>query len=703
MILSLLIAGHFAFAQEPVVPLDPVQIIGGESQELNKPNSSHYISKEKLERHQDTDVNRVIKQVPGVYVREEDGFGLRPNIGLRGTNPDRSKKINFLEDGILAGPAPYSAPAAYYTPSMFHVENMEVFKGVATVPYGPNSVGGSINFITPEVPSEPKGFVEASSGSHDYRKFIGRAGTGGETYGILFQGAYHETSGFKELDGGGNTGFQQGDFILKGRVRTRGGDRPQFLDLKIGYAREDSDETYLGLTDADFKSNPYRRYAASQLDHMKWDHKSYSGSYTAALTQNSTVVLTLYRREFERTWYRFDRFANANLTARAVLEDPNTYQDYAGILRGEVDSSAIGAGNGDIDIARNHRTFFSQGAQALHMISEGSHDLRWGLRWHQDQIRRDHAMDRYSMTSGRLVRTADARVQTASDRDTSLSQSIFAVDEISLGPVRMTVAGRYERVETDDRTIRNSDNFFVPGVGAVWSVVPEFSIFTGVNRGYSPVGPGQNDAVKPEESTNYEAGVRYQKAFFAEIIGFFNDYQNIKGLCSFSSGCGSADLEFNGGKAHIYGAESRARFGWAKGKWKFPFELNYTYTKAEFQTAFTSTSEEWGLGAVRKGDPLPYVPENQYTLNAGLERGKWKTDVRFTWTGDQYDSAAAGRKTVDAYGVVDLDLKYYLAKESFAYLKVDNLLDNEYIVSYRPYGARPGKDRMFQVGLRYGW
>lgn len=702
MILFWLFSISSAFAQYDGVQHDSVRIIGGEAQELNKPNSSSFISKEKLGRHQDTDLNRVIKQVPGVYVREEEGFGLRPNIGLRGTNPDRSKKINILEDGILIGPAPYSAPAAYYTPSMFHVESMEVFKGVATVPYGPNSVGGSINMVTPETPSEPKGFVEASGGSFDYRKFIGRVGTGGETYGILFQGAYHESSGFKELQGGGDTGFQQGDFLLKGRVRTRGGDRPQFLDVKLGYAREDSDETYLGVSKEDFKRNAYQRYSASQLDHMKWDHRSYSASYTASLTNSSTLVFTLYRHEFERTWYRFDKFANGP-GVNTILSDPNTYQDYYGILRGEVDSSAIGGGAGDIDIARNHRTFFSQGVQALHLMSSGRHELRWGLRVHQDQIKRDHTADKYAMTGGRLVRTADARVRTADDRDTSLAQSIFATDEVTMGPVRMTLAGRFERVETDDRTIKNSDNFFVPGIGAVWAVIPEFSLFAGWNRGYSPVGPGQNDAVKPEESTNYELGARYQKSFFAEVIGFFNDYQNIKGLCSFSSGCGSADLEFNGGKAYIYGAETRARFGWHVGAWKFPVELNYTLTKAEFRSEFTSNSEEWGVGTVRRGDPLPYVPENQYTLNLGVERAKWKSDLRFTWTGEQFDSSAAGRKTIDAYGVVDWDVKYFVAKESFAYLKVDNVLDNEYIVAYRPLGARPGKDRMFQLGFRYGW
>jgi Fe(3+) dicitrate transport protein len=129
--------------------------------------------------------------------------------------------------------------------------------------------------------------------------------------------------------------------------------------------------------------------------------------------------------------------------------------------------------------------------------------------------------------------------------------------------------------------------------------------------------------------------------------------------------------------------------------------LNYTYTSAHFDSQFTTSSEEWGAGTIRKGAPLPYVPENQYTASLGVERGKVMSDMRFSWTSKQYDqSVEAGRLTVPAYGVVDVNVKYTTGKDSFAYLKIDNLLANDYIVSYRPYGLRPGKAKAFQVGFK---
>ena len=50
---------------------------------------------------------------PGVYSREEAGFGIFPNISLRGVNTLRSAAITMMEDEVNIAPAPYSAPDAY--------------------------------------------------------------------------------------------------------------------------------------------------------------------------------------------------------------------------------------------------------------------------------------------------------------------------------------------------------------------------------------------------------------------------------------------------------------------------------------------------------------------------------------------------------------------------------------------------------------
>ena len=116
-----------AFAQDETAKLERMYITGGADDILRQPGSATLINDVALEKFEYTDIHRVLNAVPGVNLQEEDGYGLRPNIGLRGTSPERSKKITIMEDGVLSGRAPYSAPAAYYLPNISRMSAVQVF------------------------------------------------------------------------------------------------------------------------------------------------------------------------------------------------------------------------------------------------------------------------------------------------------------------------------------------------------------------------------------------------------------------------------------------------------------------------------------------------------------------------------------------------------------------------------------------------
>src|SRR3712207_6730884 len=149
------------------------QILGSKFQARNRTGSAYYVSPEELGKFGYTDINRMLKAVPGVNVCEEDGFGLRPNISLRGTKAERSERITIMEDGVLAAPAPYSAPAAYYFPNAARMHAVEVLKGSSQVQYGPFTTGGAINMVSMPVPSRFMGKADVSFGS--YNTFKGHA------------------------------------------------------------------------------------------------------------------------------------------------------------------------------------------------------------------------------------------------------------------------------------------------------------------------------------------------------------------------------------------------------------------------------------------------------------------------------------------------------------------------------------------------
>nr|BFD61973.1 TonB-dependent receptor [Bdellovibrio sp. HM001] len=697
--------------------LGAVKVIGSSEEELTQPNSAHFFGKEKLEQQQQTDVTRVLKQIPGVYVQEEDGFGLRPNIGLRGTHPHRSRKVVILEDGILIGPAPYSAPAAYYTPFMSKIESLEVFKGVASVPYGPNSIGGAINYITRSLPTQNRAEVEVAGGSYNTQKYRGNLGYVWDRGAIMFEGTHLKTDGFKKLDTGRNTGFDKNDILIKGEYRLPG-DRQQSLSWKLGYADEASDETYLGLTLDDFASSPFRRYAASENDLMKFEHEQMQLTYKTQMTSTWGLWSTAYRNNFHRDWNRFNNFRDTTIDVNKVLRDPTTgsNQLYYDVITGQADSSSVGAG-ADIVMANNDRYFYSQGLQlgsfSAHQAGEFLHQVSLGLRLHEDQIRRNHTENIFSMTNGRLVRTADAEKNTNKIQDTTQAVTVTASDEILWNSWKFTAAGRFESLNYESYngltgvTTDGSQSVFVPGVGTLYQFNENWSWLAGVNRGMSAVGPGQTQSNKAEESVNYETGVRYSNAdreFFAEAIAFRADYKNIKDTCSFSSGCtgNSLDQEFDGGKALIQGLEARFAKGFQYKNVYMPVSLNVTVTKAEFASDSQSSNPEWGVGDIQSGDPLPYVPQAQYSLSFGTQYRKYTQEVILSWTGKMYDQTVeTDRSEIPAYGVVDWTAKYQYNKQGNFYARVDNIFDNDYLVSLRPFGARPGKARSLLVGIKH--
>lgn len=139
--------------------------------------SGQVVSGEELYGSHVLNTAEALRKVTGVNVRDEEGFGLRPNIGIRGLNPTRSTKVLLLEDGLFLGYAPYGDNASYFHPLMDRYDRVEVIKGADMLLYGPQTISGTINYVTPDPPAKPAGFVAATGGNREY--FNGQAYYGG--------------------------------------------------------------------------------------------------------------------------------------------------------------------------------------------------------------------------------------------------------------------------------------------------------------------------------------------------------------------------------------------------------------------------------------------------------------------------------------------------------------------------------------------
>lgn len=698
-----------AYAQNSY-KLQTVKIIGGSEESYKEPGSIYQVSEKDIQKKGGTNAHEILKDVPGVSVQQEDGLGLRPNIGLRGTHPHRSKKITLLEDGVLIAPAPYSAPAAYYFPLMNKVTGVEVYKGPSSIKYGPNSIGGAINFLTRDYSDKIESELELSYGSFETLK--AGAWTSGSQNGLSWLGEYHyiESGGFKNLSGGGDTGFEKNDLLIKARYRFKG-DTERSLSFKFSYGNEDSNETYLGTSLEDFSSDPYQRYEASRPDKMSWDHRQYQLNFFNQWTETFFSDVTLYRNEFQRLWDKLNGFADSSISSQDVLLNPRGQnKDFLDVLKGQKDSSP----SEKLRYGINDRVYFSQGINLenrLYLDLANYFDL--GLLYHEDQIERRHRLQDADMVGGKIQKETASQDPNNTNKDKSSVLRTYLVYTYESPKWLFRLGGRFESVDTKAKdlvtqeVLKAHNNYFIPGWGLSYKITKNHLAFIGINKGVTLPGPGQGEAIEPEEAINYELGYRYRnKLFVTEAVAFYSDYSNLLGTCTFSAGCTSANLDsqYNGGKARVIGAEFLAGARPTFKKWQIPLKISATYTKATFDSNIDSLNKEWGVGAIRKGDPLPYIPELVFSTQVGAEYKKWAFNLSYNWRSKVYDqSVRQGRFEIENYGLVSAHLNYHATKKLETYLDVQNLFDKKYISSLRPFGARPGAPFWFNIGLRYGF
>ena len=137
--------------------LEEVTIIGSREAAQSLPGSGAVVDFEQIQIESANDINQLLKTVPGIYILEEDGYGLRPNIGIRGATSERSSKVTLMEDGVLIAPAPYSNPAAYYFPTTLRMHTIEVLKGAPLLRYGPQTTGGVVTIVSTPIPDGNNG------------------------------------------------------------------------------------------------------------------------------------------------------------------------------------------------------------------------------------------------------------------------------------------------------------------------------------------------------------------------------------------------------------------------------------------------------------------------------------------------------------------------------------------------------------------
>ena len=695
-------------------------ILGNQFVAKNRTGSAYFISSKELAAFSATDISQVLSRVPGINFYEEDGFGLRPNLSIRGTSPQRSAKITLMEDGVLIAPAPYSAPAAYYFPTIFRMEAVELLKGSSQIQYGPHTTGGALNMVSTSIPDSFQARFKTNFGSFNSSQILTAVGDQKGPFGYLLEYANYNSDGFKNLDSNDHTGFDITDVVAKTRwIANKNAKNLQSVELKYHFYDERSNETYLGLTQHDFLKNPYQRYAASQGDLMEAQQQQVMVTHTIEFNKLFEMTTTGYFNQFKRNWYKLDDviFQGNKQSLAQVVSNPEEFSTHLELLTGAVD----GAVN-SLLLKANNRTYTSKGIQTKldrHWYSSNGafNDVEFGLRYHYDNEDRFQWEDGYQLINKDLVQNSEGVRGAQGNRISSATAfSSYLLYKWKHRGLTLTPGVRLEditlmrtdygssdaqRTGSDLNERSNKVSVWIPGVGFNYTLSNQLSIFGGVHKGFSP--PGSKTGEMPELSVNYELGSRFNLgSLSAELVGFVNDYENLLGSDNAASGgTGSLD-QFNAGAVLVHGLEVLLNYQLiTTSNFQWPMSITYTLTNALFQTDFTSSQELWG--AVTIGDRVPYIPQHQWNINTGIVLPKLELNFNARYQGSFPTLAGIGpeSKPLASYFIINAAARYKLSDQIDFKMNAINLLNEVYAASRVPAGFRAGHPFGLYAGISF--
>ncbi len=682
--------------------LPRVDVIGsGTRSGTESSGSAAVIDGRTLEESRVFNVNEALRKVPGVHVRDEEGVGLRPNIGIRGLNPTRSTKTLLLEDGLPLSFAPYGDNASYYHPPIDRYESIEVSKGSQVIRFGPQTAGGVINYITPEPQKEFGGLVGLAAGTRGYLNGHVMA-TGNGAILDLYR---------KESDGARDNMHSRLDdlnFKWAGQLND-----DHKLILRATYFKEYSQLTYSGLTQAEY-SNLGARYNPFKNDFFDASRTGLSATHEMRLDADTKVLTSVYGAYFDRDWWR--QASDTGTSASALnCQGQNGQSRLAGAA---LSAAQLNACKMEGRLRQYTTAGIDSRIQTRHQLFGITNDLEAGVKYQNEiQDRRQENFTSYTQYIAGTGMTLGENQQRRTNATSGFVANRFQLNErLAVTPIARVEFIQHERINSLNNT-RGTSSFteIVPGVSATYQVSEGTHLYGGVHKGFSP--PRVEDAINTsggtvdlnaERSVNAELGLRSSPSrdISFDIAVFRNNFSNLVQVGSIAGG----STAYQEGRGLFQGIELASQFDKLTTALEGNLFARGSFTwlpTADQKSAFGSSA---GSGAI--GNRLPYAPEHLLNVTLGYRApSHWNTRAEYVFIGKQYSdfantvttSAISNGQTglIDAYGIWNVVANYTVGSATL-FITAKNLTNQTYIVD-RTRGIQVGMPRTLQAGIKYAF
>jgi Fe(3+) dicitrate transport protein len=709
-------------APEPPPPRpEPVEVrvIGSKPDSLQRiPGSGTVITQKEIQRANPQDVGEMLRRVPGLEVRQENGGGLRMDVGIHGLDPGRSRHVLILEDGVPVSLNPYAEPDMYYGPPIERMRGIEVVKGSGSILFGPQTIGGVINFLTLTPEDRQHAVVDAEGGTLGYMRGLA-------SYNDTFGGARYVIQAFhKRGDGFRSEAFNSTDVF--GKMAFDTSERGE-ATVKLGFHDDSTDSDDVGLTRAMYQANPGQPTLAP-YDHLYLRRYEASLIHEQRFSDTTKLRTLVYGYITDRIWRRQD-YLRCPSNVQQADGSEQTFSCDALMPAGGYDrvvgdprfpSAAIAFATTDTVLDRDYQVAGVE-PRLEHRAETGplGHTFDLGARLLGETA---HYQQRTGSRPTTYAGTLDFE-----ERHRTIAFAGYLQDRIAFRDNLLVTPGvRLEHAEFHRLVTRQADqDVFSAGDSSVTGVIPGIGmiagtrrahVFAGLHVGWAP--PRIVDAISPkgvpqqvsaEQSINYEVGARVTptKWLHVEGTGFLTNYQNqvvVNTTAMALSNPLAAESVLNAGNTRHIGVELAGV--WGVGKllgWRPAVDvgLRYTFVRATF------------VDQPYAGNLLPYAPEHNLNMNLDVEdESGLGGQIAYLHVSEQYTDGpntvaedTTGRVgLMPAYNVLDLNA-HYRHKPTGLTLRVTvkNALDDLYITARRPEGIFVSGFRLVMVGLRWDY
>lgn len=611
---------------------------------FNHPGARTVKTKQQIKETGSATIADALKGIPGVQVRESNGTGgsdVSLNVGVRGLTSRLSPRSTILLDGMPLAAAPYGQPQLSMSPlSLGSIESIDVIRGGASVRYGPQNVGGVINFVTKPIPKEFGGSAAIQ--------------TQGAKTGGLKTGVDASVGGSKSDNSAGALLLYSG---LHGQGYRKSNDNTDIDDLilKTRYALTDNDEILAnfhyyraisgmpgGLTQAQYNADPYQ--SVRSFDRFEGNRQDMSFKYKHQEDDKQFELMTWFSKSYRGSYIESERKDNGGQSR--LVSYPRHYSAYA------IEPS------------------YSQ----LFRFNDISHELTVGYRYLNETADEKAYRSNWYQTGSQGSRPDTGQYYQHTSGGTE-AHAIYLDDTIDVGNWTIIPGIRYENIKIHlDDSFKNqnrSKNYSepLPALAVIYHIDDEWKLFANASTSFGSlqyfqlntagVGNSPANGLSAEKAHNYEVGTRFDNtALSLEMTLFYIDFDDQLQYIENSTGW------TNLGATTHQGIELAAKYDLT--------ELSDVLEGASVYSTYTYTKAISKKGNFADKD-LPFYSRQVITAGSRYETGNWvwnlntyaQSSQESPGTGNSYitEGSADGRYgTIPGYMVWDGRGEYHFGK-----------------------------------------